>query len=247
MRRKNSWLVLLWCALPLLIVSWGTIAAPGKVRTTTYQGIPFDELITFRVRNVLLRVPAGYVWPIPKMRNIVNEQESFGFSFWMPDKRYLKVSPVSVIGGRPKEDGFSEPPSDAYVVTVGHLKPTVLSEPGYISPEKAFKNLTSISGRSSYSFKEEEFGLVRFWRHDWPHPRPEPFTNYRHLEGTDPLVQLQCTPPDQTPRFPGCSGTIHFVAEGFGFFISFSRDHVSEWRQIVFAVRDLFNSWKAHP
>lgn len=212
----------------------------------TSLGIPLDEPIAIRVRDVLLRVPAGYLWPWPSLdaRSRVNEQATVGVEFWMPERRYLEVNPMSVIGFRTEEPGRSEPPSGAYLVRVNGLQPVALDSPGYLSPERRFQNLTSTAGLSSYSFKEEPFGLVRFWRHDWPHPSPEPFADYRNKEGTDPQVLLHCTPSHSQLPNPSCQGNVHFVADGLGFFFFFPREALPEWREIVRAVRELFNSWK---
>jgi hypothetical protein len=242
------------CRSPTLILSvlfllsfeFCAAAAPNQVRTMTHGGVPLDEPIEIRVGKVTFRVPAGYLapWPTREMRNRVNEWRSLSFGFWMPDKRYLRTDPFFIAGFRPKEPGIGAPPINAHVVQVRQLQPVVLNDPSYVSPEKAFRNLTSIAGLASYSFKEEKFGLVRFWQHDWSHPQPEPFTDYRHLQGADPEVLLHCVPTSGEPMFPGCHGYIYFVAEGFGFSINFARAHLSEWHEIVIAVRDLFNSWK---
>jgi hypothetical protein len=126
------------------------------------------------------------------------------------------------------------------------LKPTKLDEAGYISPEQGFRNLTSIGNAtiSSYSFQDEAFGLVRFWRRD--HPLP-PFIDYRHKNGTDPQALIKCTPPHRTSPNPLCSGRFHFVADDLAFFVSFPREELSHWHDIVSAVRDLFTSWQSRP
>jgi hypothetical protein len=223
-----------------------SLSVSAERRVTTDSGIPLDEPIQIRVRDVLLRVPAGYLWPWPdrSLRDRVNEWKALAFDFWMPDRRYLEINNLSLLSYRPKERGRDEPLPDAYVVEVTTLAPAKLEEPDYISPEKRFKNVTSGSDISSYSFQEEPFGLVRFWRNDWPYPKLEPFVDYRHRQGADPQVLLRCTPPREKVPNPSCMGEIHFVAEELGFFVRFSRDRLPEWRGIVDAVRDLFRSWK---
>src|SRR5215831_12878194 len=220
------------------LLSIAALATAAELRTMTHSGIPLDERILVRVRGVLLGIPAGYLWPWPgqDLRNRVNEWRGVDFHFWMPDRRYPEISPISYAGFRPKERGRGEPARDAYIVQVRGLQPIKLGEPGYISPEQGFRNSTSIAGIASYSFKNEEFGLVRFWNHDWPYPQPEPFTFYRHVEGSDPQVHLRCTPPhEKRLPFPGCAGEIHFATDDLGFFIHFPRDELPNWGQMVLA------------
>jgi hypothetical protein len=225
----------------------GGYAATAQLRSMTDTGVPLDEPILVRLRDVPLRVPAAYLWPWPSqaMRNRVNDLQEIGFSFWMPERRHLETNPLSLLSFRPKEPGRDEPSPDAYVVEVRQLQPVKLDEPGYISPEQRFRNLTSISGLSSYSFEEEPFGLVRFWRHDWPHKQPESFLNYRNVEASDPQIELRCTPVHRTTAVnPLCDGTVHFATDGLGFYVRFSIRDLPRWREIAFAVRDLFKSWK---
>jgi hypothetical protein len=165
----------------------------------------------------------------------------------MPDKRYLEISPLSNADFRPLEPGRGEPGSDAYIVRVWDLRPIKLSEPGYVSPEQAFRN--EIGSRqppgSQYRFQEEEFGLVRFW------PIDEPNSNfaveYRQNEGSDPQILLNCVVPNRWRVFPECSGRVHFVADELAFFVVFPREEVAHWRSIVLAARELYKSWMAHP
>jgi hypothetical protein len=220
------------------------------VRTTTHQGIPLDEPISVRVRDVLVRIPAGYLWPwpAPTFRGRVNDWKGLGFQFWMPDRRYVEIAPGSIIGFRPQEAGRPPPAPDAYIVNVRDFKPVKLDDPDYRSPQKGFENYTSTPGIASYSFEQENFGLVRYWRHDSPYPpHPEAFLNYRHAENTDPQVLLHCNPDIYRPypTSPLCAGDIYFAADELGFFVYFPRDELPHWREIVTAARDLFRSWKA--
>ena len=134
---------------------------PLNPRTTTDGILRLDEPISVRVNDVLLRVPAGFIspWPHAGARNRINESSALRFEFWMPDKRYLEISPLSNADFRPLEPGRGEPGSDAYIVRVWDLRPIKLSEPGYVSPEQAFRN--EIGSRqppgSQYRFQEEEF------------------------------------------------------------------------------------------
>ena len=228
-----------------IVFGWVIPSSAEEIRRQTYDGIPLDEPIQFRVLGVSLNVPAGYLvpWPTPAMRRRVNETPELFVEFWMPSKRYSEISPLSRIGFRPKERGRNQPPPDAYIVRVQHLRPRKLDDPNYVSPEQRFKNLTSVRGRPSYSLKEEEFGLVRFWDPNWPYANPEPFTNYRHLEGSDPQIILRCTPPHKTSLNPNCDGYVHFIADELSFYLFFALQDLPRWRESVIAVRDLFKSW----
>jgi hypothetical protein len=222
---------------------------PEKIRATTFDGVPLDEPIHIELRGVRLSVPAGCLWPWPthSMRKRVNEGKELAFDFWMPDRRCPSVGPISYTGYRPLESGRHSVGPDAHIVKVRTLMPVTLSEQGYVSPDRAFQNRISLFGPSTFSFHEEPFGLVRFWQHDWPHPSPQPFTDYRHREGTDPQILLKCTPPHAKPPFPSCDGRVHFAKDNLGFFLHFSRDRLTEWQEIVTAVRDLFVSWRDIP
>jgi hypothetical protein len=222
------------------------VSAQAQRRVTTNSGIPFDEIIEIRVRGTLLRIPAGYLWPDHAARGRVNEKTELGFMFWMPDRRYLEARPGPSVF-RPLEPGRDYPRSSTYVVSVNTLHPVSPDDAGYLTPEQRFKNFTSVKGNESLSFEEEAFGLVRFWRRDWAHPRPEPFTKYRHVEGTDPQILFNCTPPHQL-RYtlnPSCNGEVYYAQDRLGFFVFFPRDEIRHWREIVSSVRDLFSAWKS--
>ena len=232
------------------VLTWTASSAPAQIRTVTNDGIALDETILVRVHGVLFRIPAGYLvpWPKPAMRGQVNERDNLNFNFWMPEPRYVEIDDISIDGSRPAERGRERPGRDAYVVKVRSLQPaTKLDTPGYISPEKRFQNFTSLPAPSSYSFYQEKFGLTRFWRHDWPHPQPKPFMQYRHAENTDPQVNLRCTPPHEAPPDPLCSGDVHFAGDDLGFYFRFPRSELPRWREIAEAVRALIKSWKASP
>jgi hypothetical protein len=160
------------CALLAYAGTGVTLSVCEEIRRSTYDGIPLDEPILIRMRETLLRVPAGYLlpWPARTMRGRTNDKTRISIEFWMPDKRYPEISPLSRISSRPREPGRQEPPADAYVVRVNGLKLLEPDELKDLSPETQFRNLTSSPTPASYTFEEEQFGLVRFWRHDWPHP-----------------------------------------------------------------------------
>lgn len=245
---------ILLLAVSVVVTMASAPSAPAQIRTTTYDGIPLDEPFLTRMRGVLLRIPAGYLgpWPSPAGRDRVGETKSIKFNFWMPDRRYVEIGDLSIAGFRPKEPGRGDPPPEASVVRVNDLQLLRPDELGTRSPDTRFRNLTSLAGISSYSFKEE-FGLMRFWQHDWPHPQPEPFLHYRHMEGSDLQVLLRCTPSDRTVGRPGattnpiCDGYVYVAADELSFYIWFSGTHLPRWRENVLAARDLFRSWSQAP
>jgi hypothetical protein len=245
-----------WAALSVCVCLLWTATSFctfAQVMTVTNDGVALNERILIRARGVSLRVPAGYLspWPTKNMRNRMNEQKGIAFNFWMPDRRYVEIYPFSIVGFRPRERGRAQPGPDAYVVKVISLASIKADDPDYLSPEKAFKNTTSIPGISSYSFQQEDFGLMRFWRHDGPPPQPQALVRYRHMEGTDPQVLLRCrAPPREKPGvlpYPSCDGSVHFLADDLGFYLQFDRMNLPQWHAIVNAVRDLYMSWKAAP
>jgi hypothetical protein len=234
---------------PLDSVSKPRKLLSSKPRTTTDGVLPLDEPITIKVNNAVLRVPAAFIspWPHAAARNRINQSSALRFEFWMPDKRYLEISPTSNVDFRPREPGRGEPAPNAYIVRVRDLRPIKLSEPGYVSPEQGFLNETGARQPpgSQYAFHDEEFGLVRFWPLDEPNSKYK--VEYRHKEGSDPQILLDCVVPDRWTFFPPCSGRVHFVADDLAFFVVFPREEVSHWRSIVLAARELYKSWIAHP
>jgi hypothetical protein len=226
--------------------------ASGQIRTTTYDGIPLNEPFLIQIRDVILRIPVGYIapWPTQKERGRFDARKSLYFNFWMPDRRYVEVGDLSLVGFRPKERGRGEPPPDASVVRVNDLKLLKAGELGTRSPEQQVKNFTAYPGPSSYSFTREDFGLVRYWRHDWPYQQPEAFLRYRHVVGSDPQINLHCTPPHLARRSSGpgvnpmCIGFVYIESDELSFQIWFSGTNLSRWREYIFAVRDLFLDWR---
>jgi hypothetical protein len=222
------------------------LAQSLKIRTTTYDGVPLEEPILVRTRGVLLSIPVGYLapWPKPDARGREIGTDKLNFNFWMPDRRHVEIADPSLVGFRPREPGRSKPNSNAYVVRVRLLQTTELQEPEYLPPEKLFENATRPLGLSSYTFSEEPFGLVRFWLRDGHLPRAEPFINYRHVDGSDPQLLLRCLPESARVANPSCTGDVYIAADKLAFFLHFSRSDLPYWREIVFAVRDLFDSWR---
>jgi hypothetical protein len=229
---------------PEVILAEPQVADPSRL---------LDEIVTVKVNGVLLNVPWGYLqgWPLQQPRRQVIEWKEMGFTFWMPDRRYTRFNPNSYPGAyRPPEPGRSEPGPDAYVVGVSNLRRSKLDDPGYVSPEQAFRNSTSSPPSvGSYFFQDEPFGLVRYGVQDWPYISPALSTEYRHKEGTDPQVLMRCRLPDQSPSTSTlwCRARVHFVADDLAFNVAFPREKLSRWRDVVLAVRDLYGAWKSSP
>jgi hypothetical protein len=226
------------------------LSAAEPIRTMTFDAIPLDEPILFRVRDVQLRIPAGYLapWPRPAMRGEVNERKKIDFNFWMPQRRYVEIDEASLAGFRPREKGRTPPGPGEYVVKVQDLqllKPDEIDV--YRSPDKRFETYTSRVGHASFSFKEEDHGLVRFWRHDWPYPQPEPFLRYRSKDGADIKIILRCTAPHLSTPGKTCDGPVYLEKEELSFRIFFAGEDLSKWRENVLAVRHLFRSWEVTP
>jgi len=238
----------IWATIPELIgflllgmASHCPSAAAEEIRRLADHGIPIDEPILIQIPGRLLRVPAGYLshWPTNDMRNRINVRPSVEFVFWMPTRRHVESSPISLTSMRPREPGRDEPPSDASLVYARNLRLLPPDKLGHRSPTWQFGNLSKNIGPLLF---EEEFGLLRFWQKDWPHSQPQAFLNYRHIEGSDPQLQLRCTPPHRNPDGI-CDGEVYFVADNIIFRLVMLRDNLPRWRENVDAVRDLLNSW----
>jgi hypothetical protein len=205
-------------------------------QTKTHSGIPLDEPISIEVRGVLFRVPAGYLdpWPTGLAQGVTNKRERLSVAFWMPDKRPWF---------RPREPGRALPRPDEYIVDLTVPRPFLADDAGDLSPIQRYKNLIKVvgaqTGEAAVSF-EKQHGLLRFW-----HTKDRnPFTYYRHLEGTHPQLLLRCTPPEQALPNPVCDGYVHFESDGLGFYVVFSRDNLARWREIVTTARELLLTWR---
>ncbi len=219
----------------------GVASAP--VRTTTDEGVPLAELIDVQVRNVRLRVPAGYLapWPTQAMRGRLNVVDSLNVNLWMPARRYPEIDPLLLkYQARPKETGRAEPPLYAGVIQVRGLQPVARSESGYVSPDALFQRMTSLAGIDAYSFEAQEFGLDKFWQNN--PKRPSLYTVYRR-QGADPQALVRCTPDAAAVAERTCLAEIFFTASGLGFYVQFPRYNLPDWLAIVRSVRDLFDSW----
>lgn len=216
-------------------------------RSATDGVLPLGEPITVKLGSTRLQVPAAYLspWPRAEARNRVNNIRSLRFEFWMPDRRYLEVNPISNASFRPKEPGRAEPARDEFIVRVWDVLPSVRSEPGYVSPEQTFRNETRnrFPPNSSFFSREEEFGLVRFWPAD--ELNTDYSISYRNKEGADPQVLLDCLVPGRSRIFLSCSGRVYFVSENLAFFVVFPKEEIQRWREIITAARDLYYSWKS--
>lgn len=218
-------------------------------RRTTHDGISLQEPIRIRLADLMLHVPAGYLvpWPTPAMRERINAMSSLNFSFWMPDKRAPETSPMSRLGFRPIERGRDAPQANQFLVSISDMKVLGADKIGTRSPEVRFDNLISRSGPASYSFKKEEFELIRFWRHDWPYPQPEPYLNYVSERGADPQILLRCTPSHRNLDNPVCDGYAYLLSERLSFYVIFSLGDLPRWRESIDAARDLFERWRISP
>ncbi len=219
-------------------------------RTTTDGVLALNEPIAVKLNGAILHIPAAYLspWPRAQDRDRVHEMGSLRFEFWMPDRRYLEISPISNASFRPREPGHEEPTENTYIVRVWDLRPVALNEPGYVSPEQAFQNQIRNnypSGESAFSFHDEEFDLVQFW--PGRAPRADGRTEYRHKNGSDPQILLDCVPPTRFGINPYCAGRVHLASEDLALFVVFPQEELPHWRDIILAARDLYNSWKQPP
>ncbi|MBP1093310.1 hypothetical protein JOE50_003840 [Bradyrhizobium japonicum] len=186
---------------------------PSQRRTTTDGVLRLDEPVTVRLRSTMLQVPAAYLspWPHAEVRHRVNDVRSLRFEFWMPDGRYLEVNPISNASFRPKEPGRAEPSQDAFVVRVWDVLPSVKNESRYVSPDQAFQNQVRnrYPPNSPFSFREEAFGLVRFWPAD--DANSDYSISYRNKDGADPQLLLDCVGPGRFRVFLACSARVYLV------------------------------------
>ena len=231
-----------FCVVAVLVSCVQAATAFGEDATT------LDRPLWIRLRGVLLQIPRGYVvgWPQPNAKENPIRSDNISFTFWMPDLRFVEIPDSSIIGARPQEKGRTKPLDAAFVVRVIGLEKIHLGETGYVSPQMSFSNLTSPQTSSTgYEFINEGFGLIRFRERNWPHQKPRPFVNYVHIEDSDPQIILRCTPSDQQVSLPLCDGKVHFAASDLAFRVRFPKEALPQWKEIVTAVRQLFNGWKA--
>lgn len=239
------------CIVALAIVLGAPAASIAQVRDKTFDDVPLRERVDVEVNGVLLRVPAGYIWPTRRERGHVNVRPEMFFRFWMPDKRWPEVPAFGVQPVyRPHEQGRPRPGNDTYLVYVFSASDVALSTPGYLSPEAQFHNLTAHVGVGAYNFEVQPFGLVRFWPKSSPGTIKDRSLDYRHIEGSDPMVLFSCqaSPLDETVGpYASCQGYAYLAADRLSLEMRFPRDALPRWADIVCAARDLFLSWRVSP
>ena len=222
----------------------GVVIGPATAQQprTTRHGAPPAEYIATRFGDVLQHAPTRYVGSSASTRKWMAERPRLGFSFWMPDRRPTEKPLYGQPPFRPQEEGRPRPPHDAHIVGVT-LTPADRNDPTYVSPERMRRNLTSHAGPSSYSEQTEPFGLLRFWRNNLPVGEREADLHFRTADGADPAVLLRCTAWHRT-EIASCRAEIHYGTEKVHAMINFAREYLPQWRAIVTAVIELYQSWK---
>ena len=227
--------------LTAALVAWAQAGLPEERRTHTPQGVPLSEPRTVEAQGRLFRVPAGYLlsWLYPEPRGQVIKRDTLAFAFWMPSRRHPENEPSSTPSFRPREPGRGMAGPDEYIVKVRSVSYKASDEKGYISPRLKFEHyITNLGGLGEFAF-QEQLGLIKFWKPNGPNV----FTNYRHIQGTEPAALFACSRRDRAMPNPGCTGDIHFEQEDIAFFIFFSRNNIESWRDSVTAARDLILRW----
>lgn len=213
------------------------------VRTTTDDGVPLTELIDIQLRNVRLRIPAGYLapWPTQAMRGRLNVVDSLNLNFWLLARRYPDIDPLLMPRNRrPAEAGRPASAQDS-VVEVQALQPRAPAEAGLNPPDELFRRLMSGGGEAEYLFDEEPFSLVRFRQRN--SKRQALLTAYRGKQGADIQALLTCSTTDIPTPDPSCKAHVFIASADLRFSMYFSRDRLSDWQAIVRAVRDMLASW----
>lgn len=249
-KRDAGWLNLA-AILPMMLASMpglGQSALPPggatsmeQWRTRTPMDVPLSELVTVETQGERFRLPAGYLdsWLYPMSSEGVIKRDRLAFAFWMPSRRYPENEPSSTPSFRPREPGRDPPGSDEYIVKVGSVLFGASKVPRQITPQKGYMNHLALDGIDAFRFRIR-FGLLEFWNIKTPNP----FDNYREIEGTQPKVIFRCTRPEHFAPNPSCDGEVHFEDVDLQFWIYFSRDNIETWRNNVTAARDLILSWR---
>jgi hypothetical protein len=208
-------------------------------QTLTLLGVPLSEPRTIEAQGRTFRIPAGYLfsWHFPEASRQTIKREGFGFAFWMPSRRFPENEPSSTPSFRPREAGRTHAPGE-YLVKA-HFEFEASKQPGFSSPLKQFTNRMSLRGSdSTYAFRER-FGLVEFWRPN----APNAFTLYRHVEGTEPEVLMDCSKPDDPVPNPSCAAHVYFAERDLALFVTFSRNDIENWRENVTVTVELIDRW----
>jgi hypothetical protein len=229
------------------------------------DGIFMDEIITYKIRDVIYKVPAIYLtgWIsntyVGKIIDIDaifadRKNENFGvtFQFWMPRLRPEEIKTFSISflipnimkKAREIRRGSKEPDPDEYPVLVEHAKFTAPDDPDILLPEQMFKNVSEtynyIHKKQADEQIEPELNLKRvFWRQHW-----DSSLRYYNLPNSNIQVTMTCSSNENPDINPLCKSYVYFNKEQLSFTVTFPKPKLFEWHSIVMSVHDLMVMWR---
>ena len=226
------------------------------------DGVFMDEIIRYKVKGVLLNVPAIYMshWPSITQVGRLNDldKESIGkypgysdvspalyISFWMPRVRPDEMkSDAFIIPDLMKkqrkilQQGI-EPAPDEYPVEVLNAAFLQPNDPDITLPDQRYKNRAETLSGSKDRF-EHVFGLHRvFWEKEWASSE-----QYHNLPDSNIQFLASCSSDKEPAINPLCQANVYFNQEQLSFLVRFPKSKLSEWPSIVTAIRDLIVSWR---
>jgi hypothetical protein len=227
------------------------------------DGIFMDEIVTYKIRNIIYKIPAIYLssWPsitqIGKIRDLDAEfggtkigDYGLSFQFWMPRVRPEEMKsaafmiPDLMVKERKIRNQGIEPAPDEYPVSVDYAKFAPPDDDRFTLPEQMFKNESEtyfyIHKKQADERVEPELNLKRvFWKQHWSNS-----LRFYNLPNSNIQITMTCSPDAPTDINPGCRSRVYFNNEQLSFYISFPKSKLLEWESIMTSVRDLMTNWR---
>ena len=213
-----------------------------ELKTPYGFNVPFSTLIDINIivdhRSGHFRVPVGYLHPYVKSLTkpyAVPTAPGIGFIFWWPS-----LHPV-IPRSEPPFVNYPPPILSDTGIQVKTLSYVAQDASDYITPENQYKNFQkNVSTLGTQEYFETDFDLQKY--------RFRPRTGgstiyYASIDNSKIQVLLTCRPEDEKWLNPGCRGDVFFVEDRLKFFISMQRGSISNWKDIVLAVRDFAACW----
>ena len=214
-----------------------------KPRSTITMNISADAPVTIEIGSRTFRIPAGYLmpWPVPEDLGRINRRTSFGFAFWMPEKRWVERNPFFLPDFRPSEEGRPPPALGSFVTFVRGVDVVDRSNlSGYVTPEQRYGN--QMRGTAPGLYREQQrddLGLIEI-----EGPAEQHQITYRHLPDTGTQLLLDCVYARPGIVNPACHGDVYFPGDEISIVIQFPHEALPQWQSVIKAARELILSWR---
>ena len=214
-----------------------------KPRSTITRNISADAPVVIEIGSRTFRIPAGYLmpWPVPEDVSRINRRTSFGFAFWMPEKRWVERNPLFLPDFRPSEEGRPPPALGSFVAFVRGVDVVDRSNlSGYVTPEQRYRNQMRGAAPGLYRERQrDDLGLIEI-----EGPAGQHRITYRHLPDAATQLLLDCSYARPGIVNPSCFGRVYFPDDEIGISIQFPHEALPQWKTVVQIARDFIISWR---